>query len=109
MGHAADGFSKPRVGWDVSGQYVYSNSQGEGLHAVCVWCIASQRLVARLGVRGGSCAGNRAGSSGGGALEVAGGAHTGPVRDVHCHPTERLLVTASYDHSVKVWRPPPSS
>ena len=93
VGHAADSFAKPRIGWDPSGQYVFSNSAGEGLHSVYVWCLGTQRLVVKL---------NNS-SSNSGRLE-AGSAHTGAVRDVHCHSTERLFITASYDHSVKVWR-----
>ena len=76
-----------QVGWDPSGAYVFSNSsQGPGLHALHVWCLATQRLVARL-------------------LPAQDGGHAGALRDLHCHPTERVLVTASYDHSVKIWRP----
>jgi len=61
---------------------VHSNSQAEGLHGVYVWCLASQRVVARFK------------------------AHAGAVRDLHPHAGARLLATASYDHTVKIWRAP---
>ena len=56
-----------------------SNSHQEGL--VYVWCLASQRVVARLE------------------------GHAGNVRDVSAAGGgERLMATASYDRSVRVWR-----
>ena len=47
--------------------------------------MASERVVARLG--------------------HGEGGHTGAVRDVHHHPSSHVVTTASYDHSIKIWRP----
>jgi len=80
FGHAADAYAKPRVCWDSSGGYVLSNSQNDS--GVFVWCLASQRVVHRLE------------------------GHKGIIRDLSHHPSRRLLATASYDHTVKVWGGP---
>mmetsp|Transcript_71706 Transcript_71706/g.123219 ORF Transcript_71706/g.123219 Transcript_71706/m.123219 type:complete len:162 (+) Transcript_71706:566-1051(+) len=86
VGHAADSFSKPRTSWMPAAvgeakraSFVVCNSQAEGLRQVYVYCLASQRVVARLN------------------------AHTGQVRDVSFHASEPLMCSASYDHTVKIW------
>ena len=77
-GHAADEYAKPRAVWDASGDYVLSNSHQEG--TVYCWCLASQRVVGRLE------------------------GHKGNVRDLSAAADSRLMATASYDRSVRVWR-----
>ncbi|CAN0162321.1 unnamed protein product [Scytosiphon promiscuus] len=80
MGHTTDDYFQPRVQWDPSGMFSFCNSSGD--HDVHVHCLASGRVVDRL--KG----------------------HGGVIRDIHHDPTRKLLLTASYDKTVKIWRAP---
>ncbi|CAM9438856.1 unnamed protein product [Pylaiella littoralis] len=77
MGHTADDYFQPRVQWDPSGLFSYCNSSGD--HDVHVHCLASGRVVERLK------------------------SHGGVIRDIHHDPWTQVLVTASYDKTVRVW------
>ncbi|CAB1100307.1 unnamed protein product [Ectocarpus sp. CCAP 1310/34] len=77
MGHTTDDYFQPRVQWDPSGLFSYCNSSGD--HDVHVHCLASGRAVEQL--KG----------------------HRAVIRDIHHDPSRRVLVTASYDKTVKVW------
>ncbi|CAN0393860.1 unnamed protein product [Ectocarpus sp. 8 AP-2014] len=77
MGHTTDDYFQPRVQWDPSGLFSYCNSSGD--HDVHVHCLASGRVVEQL--KG----------------------HRAVIRDIHHDPSRRVLVTASYDKTVKVW------
>jgi len=76
-GHVADEYSNPRAAWHPSGKYVFGNSQLN--HEICVWCVASQNMIMKLS------------------------GHTKLVRDVFHHPEKNLLLSASYDGSIKIW------
>ncbi|CAM9741126.1 unnamed protein product [Ectocarpus sp. 12 AP-2014] len=77
MGHTTDDYFQPRVQWDPSGLFSYCNSSGD--HDVHVHCLASGRVVEQL--KG----------------------HRAVIRDIHHDPSRSVLVTASYDKTVKVW------
>ncbi|KAG5182397.1 WD40-repeat-containing domain protein [Tribonema minus] len=77
VGHAADAYFQPRAAWSPSGLTAFCNSQDA--RGVVAYCVAGARVVERAG------------------------GHAGAVRDVCTHPTARVLYTASYDKSVKVW------
>mmetsp|Transcript_32531 Transcript_32531/g.41702 ORF Transcript_32531/g.41702 Transcript_32531/m.41702 type:complete len:252 (+) Transcript_32531:2-757(+) len=77
-GHTADEYFNPRAVWHQSGKYILANSQTN--HEICVWCVASQNIVHRLQ------------------------GHSKLVRDISHHQTENMLLTASYDGSVKIWK-----
>lgn len=76
-GHKNDGFSQPRIAWSSSGQYIFGNTQENS--DICVWDIASSKMVKRLN------------------------GHTGQLRDMFSSKTGDTVVTASYDKTVKVW------
>eukprot|EP00935_MAST-01C_sp_MAST-1C-sp1_P000845 g845.t1 len=80
-GHTADSFSQPRVAWDPTGKYVFSNSQKDGL--VYVWDVASEKVVAKLA------------------------GHTATVRGISCcvdDEGQAVLASASYDKSIRLWK-----
>ena len=76
-GHKNDGFSQPRIAWSSSGQYIFGNTQEDS--SICVWDIASTKMVKRLE------------------------GHTGQLRDIFGSKTSDTIVTCSYDKKVKVW------
>jgi len=76
-GHKNDGFSQPRIAWSSSGQYIFGNTQENS--DICVWDIASTKMVNRLN------------------------GHTGQLRDIFSSEKGDTVVTASYDKTVKVW------
>lgn len=73
--HSMGEFSKPRVCWDVTGCYIYCNSDSD--NAVYVYSMVSERVVSKLS------------------------GHTGSVRDVAIH--NRCLASCSFDKSVILW------
>eukprot|EP00903_Cladosiphon_okamuranus_P012784 g11949.t1 len=77
MGHTTDDYFQPRVQWDPSGMFSFCNSSAD--HDVHVHCLASGRVVEKL--KG----------------------HGAVIRDIHHDPSRKVLVTASYDKTVKVW------
>jgi len=76
-GHQNDAYSQPKIAWSSSGQYLLGNTQVDG--SVCVWDIASTKLIRQLND------------------------HQGTVRDLFSSPHSDTLVTVSYDKSAKVW------
>ncbi len=76
-GHKNDGFSQPRVAWSSNGQYIFGNTQEDS--NICVWDIASAKMVKRLE------------------------GHSGQVRDIFSCKGSDTVVTCSYDKTVKVW------
>ena len=69
-----------RLSWHPSGEFVYGNGGAE--HQVLLWSLHSERIVAKLA------------------------GHEGMVRDLSCvstAPDAKLLVTASYDKTLRVW------
>ena len=126
VGHTCGQYGKPAVCWDngtgtgtgwdhavevgVTGtgalpisRYVYSNSQDSAV--VMVYSVASGRVVAELGAANGRT------------NQGQGQGHFGTVRGVSAvakttgarpGPAAALIVTASYDKSVKVWRHTPA-
>jgi WD40 repeat protein len=77
-GHCCGDYGKPSVSWDCTGDYIFCNSDEDS--AVFVYSLASERVVDRLS-RG----------------------HKGIVRGVACHPSKRLVLSASYDKSLVLW------
>ena len=76
-GHSSDTYARPKVAWDSTSSYLYCNSQSD--FAMCVYSLCSGRVVSSLKH------------------------HTGQIRDIASHPSDRLLLTASYDHTVAQW------
>ncbi len=76
-GHKNDGFSQPRIAWSNSGQYIFGNTQEDS--GICVWDVASTKLVKRLE------------------------GHSGQLRDIFSSRKSDTVVTASYDKNVKIW------
>jgi WD40 repeat protein len=81
-GHANDGYSQPKAVWGASGQYVLGNTQDDSV--VCVWDVASEQLVEKLG-----------GTN----------AHTVPIRDLAASTLTEALVTTAFDKSTRLWYP----
>eukprot|EP00752_Nemacystus_decipiens_P014772 g13151.t1 len=77
LGHTTDDYFQPRVQWDPSGMFSFCNSSGD--HDLHVHCLASGRVVERL--KG----------------------HGAVIRDIHHDPSRKMMLTASYDKTVKVW------
>jgi WD40 repeat protein len=77
VGHNCGEYGKPKLAWDLSGGYLYCNSDGE--HGVYVYSLFKGKVV-----------------------EVLSG-HAGLVKDIKSHPHKRSIVTASFDHSVILW------
>lgn len=76
-GHKNDGFSVPRIAWSSNGQYIFGTTQEDT--SICVWDIASAKMVNRLK------------------------SHGGQIRDIFSSKHSDTVVTSSYDKSVKVW------
>jgi WD40 repeat protein len=76
-GHKNDGYSQPRIAWSCNGQYIFGNTQDDG--SICVWDIASGKIVTKLE------------------------GHGSPIRDVFSSKVTDTVVTASFDKCVKVW------
>lgn len=79
-GHSNDGFSQPKLTWSNNGMYIIGNTQEEA--ALCVWDIASEKLITRL-------------SSG----------TSSPVRDLVRGHSSDCVVTTSFDKLTKLWFP----
>jgi WD40 repeat protein len=69
-------YTQCRVAWSPNNAYVYCTSQD---HTVCVWEVATQRLVHRL--KG----------------------HTKTLRDIDVVPSSGALVSGSFDRSLRFW------
>ncbi|CAM9145352.1 unnamed protein product [Choristocarpus tenellus] len=78
VGHSTDAYFQPRVAWDPSGAFSYCNSSAD--HDIHLHCLASGRIIDHL-----KC-------------------HTSVVRDIYHHPSAPVLITASYDKSVCLWK-----
>ena len=81
-GHTCSDYGRPRVAWDPSGKYIYSNSEAD--NAIHVYCLFAKKIIYSL--RG----------------------HTGVVKDMSCNEA-RELVTGSFDKTVMLWTPESSS
>jgi len=75
-GASNDAFSQPRAVWHPSGKYIFGTSQDRRLY---VWNVVSGEVL----------------------YTMAG--HAQFVRDLCFHPTEELLLTCSYDRSIRWW------
>ena len=78
-GHANDGYSQPKAVWSSNGQYVLGNTQDESV--VCVWDVASQKLVEKLS------------------------GHGAPIRDLDSSPMSDMVVTTAFDKTTRLWYP----
>lgn len=76
-GHKNDDYSQPKIGWSHNGQYLFGTTQDDT--SICVWDIASSKIVKRLS------------------------GHSGQIRDLFCSIWSDTMVTASYDKSIKIW------
>lgn len=75
-GSSNDVFSQPRIAFDPTAKYVYCTAQDQKVH---VYDVASEKLLHK-----------NAG-------------HSATIRDMHHHPRENCLATASFDRTVKLW------
>ena len=78
-GHSSGDYGKPKVSFDHTGKYIYCNNEDGS--SVTVYSVSAEKPVRTLSE------------------------HDGSVRDVVCHPSCSLLLTASYDKSVILWQP----
>jgi WD40 repeat protein len=78
-GHSCGAYGKPSVCWSWRGDFVYSNSDDENI--VYVYCARSGKIVDRLVGHG-----------------------KGIVRGVTAHKSKDLVLSASYDKSVILWK-----
>lgn len=76
-GHKNDVYSQPRIAWSSNGQYILGNTQED--NSICVWDIASSKMVRKLE------------------------GHGGQIRDIFSSKVVDTVATVSYDKSVKVW------
>ena len=75
---------RPALAWDASGKYLTVSSSGGGGGAgqeglLQVWDLATEATVAQLH------------------------GHTAQVRDLHRHPTRRVLASAGFDKTIRLW------
>lgn len=75
-GAVNDEYSQPRTAWDPSGQYVYSTSQDNNIY---VWEVCSEKIVAKFVP------------------------HKKITRTLAFSPVHNVLVTGSYDKTLKVF------
>ena len=75
-GAVNDELSQPRTAWDPSGQYIYSTSQDGNIYA---WEVCSEKIVAKFAP------------------------HKKIIRTLAFSPIYNLLVTGSYDKTLKVF------
>lgn len=76
-GHVCGDYGRPRTAWDPTGAYIYCNSDAD--FDIKVYEMSSQRTVHSLS------------------------GHRGQVRDMAVHPSSRILITGSYDRTVRLW------
>jgi COMPASS component SWD3 len=74
-GVATDALTQPRLVWHPNGRYFFVSQE----NSICVVDITTQTVVHRLI------------------------GHVGIVRDLHFHPINNWLVSASYDRTFKIW------
>jgi len=75
-GFISDDWSIPRAIFSHDGSYVYLTSQD---YKVYIYSTINEKLVHHLE------------------------GHTAIVRDLSMHPTKNILITCSYDKTVKIW------
>lgn len=75
-GAVNDELSQPRTAWDPSGQYIYSTSQDGNIYA---WEVCSEKIVAKFAP------------------------HRKVIRTLAFSPVHNILVTGSYDKTLKVF------
>jgi hypothetical protein len=80
-GHQNDGYSQPKIAWSKNGSYLVGNTQDDS--CLCVWDIASGRIVERLS-----------------------GGHTSPIRDICAGHSMDCWVSTSFDKQTKMWFAP---
>eukprot|EP00612_Vaucheria_litorea_P000468 CAMPEP_0171451702 /NCGR_PEP_ID=MMETSP0945-20130129/99_1 /TAXON_ID=109269 /ORGANISM="Vaucheria litorea, Strain CCMP2940" /LENGTH=345 /DNA_ID=CAMNT_0011976211 /DNA_START=252 /DNA_END=1285 /DNA_ORIENTATION=+ len=77
VGHNSDAYFQPRATWTHDSKLIFTNSMGTpGLLA---YCSASSRKLQWEG------------------------SHTGVIRDIFCHHKSRMLYTAAYDKTAKIF------
>lgn len=76
-GHTCGDYGRPRVAWDITSRYIYTNSDGD--HSIYIYSVSSEKIIAELT------------------------GHAGSIRDIKVHSSKRQFITASFDHSVIVW------
>jgi WD40 repeat protein len=76
--HTCNEYGKPKISWDKTGKYIYSNTEFE--HTIYVYSVVTERVVYKLN------------------------GHTGSVRDLAYRETDRMLISCSFDKTVRIWR-----
>jgi WD40 repeat protein len=82
-GHQCDSYGKPKIVWDLTDLYLYCTSQGDYL--LHLYSLTNSKEVTKERQ----------------SLNV----HKGQIRDLCYHPTERRLLTTSFDRTVVEWYP----
>jgi WD40 repeat protein len=75
--HISDDYGKPKIAWDQSDKYLYSNSQLD--NNVHVYNVVTEKIIDTLE------------------------GHTGQIRDIKHHKVTRNIISISQDHSVIEW------
>jgi len=78
-GHVSDAYGNPKACWSKSGKYIYGTTQ-EG-NEIVTWDVASEKIVQRMV------------------------GHTGMVRDIASSYGSDMLMSVSYDKSIRIWLP----
>lgn len=76
-GHNSGDYAKPKISWDSTGYYLYSNSENDS--SVYTYSVGSEKVVSLL--KG----------------------HKGIVRDVSCHSNFNQVLSVGHDKTVILW------
>jgi WD40 repeat protein len=82
-GHQCDGYGKPKIAWDPSDLYLFTNCQSDYLLHVYSLASGKEETTYRSQFR----------------------QHTGQIRDLRVCSMNRRLLTTSFDRSVIEWSP----
>jgi WD40 repeat protein len=82
-GHQCDGYGKPKIAWDSSDLYLFTNSQSDYL--LHVYSLASGKELS--------------------SFRSQFNQHTGQIRDLRVCSIKRRLLTTSFDRAVIEWSP----
>jgi WD40 repeat protein len=77
VGHNSGDYAKPKISWDSSGRYLYSNSENDS--SIYTYSVGSEKVVSHL--KG----------------------HKGIVRDISCHSHFNQVISVGHDKTLILW------